>query len=166
MKGLGLLLILLPILAFSISKVGNSSIGSDRTGFEVQMPYPFLDARILKGTVVRLNSIAPEQEFDPIIGFVQSYLEVKDYDEMYPDHLLLSRQETRDWFIDHGWTEVESNFNCLFAAKIEKPTGITVVTSWGPSIGAVFYGPNRTAARKALEQIPGQINLKNGNCLW
>lgn len=166
MRAVAIWLMFLPLAAFPISKVGNSSIGNNQTGFEVQMPYPFLNAQALKSNAVRLNSVIPEQEYDPAVGFIQSYIEAQDYAQLYPEYHFSSRDVAREWFLDHGWTEIHTPYSCMFAAKIEKPAGITVVTSWGPLIGAVFYGPNRTVARQALEGLPSQIVLQNGSCQW
>lgn len=161
-----LLILFLVPTAFGISKVGNSLIGSKKTGFQTVIPYPFVDYIAMKNSGIKLRSVAPETQLDPNSPPIVSFIEAKDFDEIFDDLKFETRESAREWYLSRGWSEVTGSEACVALFTIENQSMLNLVSLWGPDKGAVFYGLKRSSVKAGLNEMAHKLRLDEGACEW
>lgn len=164
-RGILLFMVFFISESFGISKVGNSVIGSQKTGFQTGIPYPFFDTQVLKSEGMRLRSVVPENHIVPGSGSIVSYIEMNDFDSMF-DLSYSTRDEARADFLAKGWKELETKDSCHLSMIIENNSAVTSVSLWGPQKGLVAFGIKTSNVRSGLKQIVDNLTIEPGACAW
>lgn len=149
-----------------VSRVGTASIGSDKSGFSVKVPYPFIEFFQLRDEGVRMKSALPSNQIDADGNLIPNVMEAADFDKVYNELAFPGQLEAISWFGQNQWTDIQTVGECISTALKENGSSITGVALWGPRHGVVFRGFNTKGVQEAMTKMLSSIQLKEGACQW
>ncbi|MCB0411135.1 MAG: hypothetical protein KDD22_01330 [Bdellovibrionales bacterium] len=157
----GVLLISTSVFA-GVSRVGNSSIGSEEEGFETPVPreYPiiqqFSDRVELRSPMNRSISKPTDIYVNTVMQLVPQF---KDYTkQQWQDEI-----EKFSSYVDF----IETNNDCIIAARwVNEKEQVFGLATWGDGRGVIFSSQGSSLTWKTTEILLSGITLYEGACQW
>lgn len=156
--------------AFGISRIGNSLIGSDETGFETAIPADFDVALEFAASGSSPDAPLVLQDRRSTTR-LQVFVLANNFKSMYPNADLQIPSDLplalRSIAPGSTWRAVPSSSLCARSyITITNEHQALGVSLWGPNTGVVFAGSFNPRSYKAIRDMLKTLTLKEGACLW
>ncbi|MNL00397.1 hypothetical protein D3C87_1208300 [compost metagenome] len=149
-------------LSNAVSRVGGGRVSSTSSGFELSVPFPFVQIGLLSADAVRASG--PMAYFAEQ-GMRQQFIDVLEFESDFRDKSHHSRDDLRQEFISAGWVNLETS-SCVAHFKKENGSVIAHVVSWGSGQGYILRGPYTADVSQAMDAILKSQQRVSAECLW
>lgn len=149
-------------LSQAVSRVGGGKVRSASSGFELTLPFPFIQIGLLSADAVR--AMGP-MAYLAGKGLSQQFIDVLEFENDFKDKGQYSREDLRRDFISNSWTEMNTS-NCVLHFMKENGSIIAHVVSWGSGRGYILRGPLTSDVSQAMNSALKSQQRVSAECLW
>lgn len=157
-----LIILISSSLSNAVSRVGGGKVSSTSSGFELSVPFPFVQIGLLSADAVRASG--PMAYFAGQ-GLRQQFIDVLEFETDFKDKSQLPRENLRQEFTSTGWVEMNTG-SCVAHFRKENGSVIAHVVSWGSGQGYILRGPFTADVSKAMETILKSQQRASSECVW